>query len=63
MTSNNQIKIRVNIVLTAVTGIAIEMMVSIEILQTIDVNCWLILLIDININVNQGSSGKDKRQQ
>ena len=32
MTSNNQIKIRVNIVLTAVTGIAIEMMVSIEIL-------------------------------
>lgn len=63
MTSNNQIKIRVNIVLTAVAGIAIEMMVSIEILQTIDVNCWLILLIDININVNQGSSGKDKRQQ
>lgn len=63
MTSNNQIKIRVNIVLTAVAGIAIEMMVSIEILQTIDVNCWLILLIDINIDVNQGSSGKDKRQQ
>ena len=63
MTSNNQIKIRVDIVLTAVAGIAIEMLVSIEILQTIDVNCWLILLIDINIDVNQGSSGKDKRQQ
>lgn len=32
MTSNNQIKIRVDIVLTAVAGIAIEMLVSIEIL-------------------------------
>lgn len=59
MTSNNQIKIRVDIVLTAVAGIAIEMLVSIEI-QTIDVNCWLILLIDINIDVNQENSGNDK---
>lgn len=60
MTSNNQIKITVDIVLTAVAGIAIEMLVSIEILQTIDVNCWLILLIDINIDVNQENSGNDK---